>query len=98
MKTIITIVAALMLSGCFETIKIKPYPEPPHELMQPAEKLKALPEQATLPILSSTITHNYTSYHIVAERLRLLQDWVTKTRKESLNVDGGTKGSQETLR
>lgn len=99
MRTFSIIVVCAMLSGCFGTsLKVKPYPEAPAELTVRAPTLVKLPDDADLIVTSKTITTNYTQYHIVAERLHKLQEWVQRIRKESLNVDGRTESSQEKIR
>lgn len=48
-------------------------------------------EETNLEDVSLTITDNYTKYHVLAARLVALQNWVKRTREESLNVNGGNK-------
>jgi len=54
--------------------------------MQSAQPLKLLPETTNLIEVSTTITHNYGMYATLAAQLTALQEWVTRTREESLNV------------
>lgn len=100
MKLAILLLSATLLTGCFGTapIKVHPYPEAPVELLAPADPLKKLAPESNLVDVSKTITYNYSQYHIISERLRLLQDWVQRIRKESLDVNGRTESSQEKIR
>lgn len=80
-------------------IKVAVYPLPDKELLQaPPEYLVLLQDDATLTDVSKTITHNYTTYRVIATRLEMLQKWVIKIREESINVNGGTESTEETIR
>jgi len=61
--------------------------------MVPPDSLINLNEDATLEDVSITITNNYSIYHITANRLIALQEWVKRIREESTDVDGRTKGN-----
>ena len=85
LKKLMLALLALGLSGCITPQPlVKPYPEAPKELMQPAPELKNLPEKTNLVEVSTTITDNYSTYHQVKEQLRALQEWVKRVREESL--------------
>ena len=85
LKKLLLVLSALALSACITPQPlVKPYPEAPKELMQPAPKLKTLPEKTDLVEVSTTITENYSTYHKVVEQLRALQSWTAKVREESL--------------
>lgn len=60
---------------------------------QPKEVLRTLPEdrKVTLDEVVVIQAENYAEYHIVAARLKKLQDWVKRIREESLNVNGRNK-------
>lgn len=60
--------------------------------------LQPLQNSASLIDVSTTITKNYSTYHVVAEQLKSLQDWIRRVQEESTNVNGRTKDSKEKVR
>lgn len=73
----------LFLTGCtttkiIEVPVVRSFPTPPEELMVKPDQLMKIPEHSELQSIASITASNYSKYHTVAERLELLQEWVTK--------------------
>ena len=66
-------------------------------MVQP-KPLEQLPADATLEDVSLTITKNYTLYHLTAQQLKSLQEWVTRIREEAKDVDGRNQSNKEEVR
>lgn len=71
----------LVCAGCStpQPAPVVVLPSPHPTLMVPPEQLERLPdsnEPVGLVETLTSVTRNYRSYHLVAERLRALQAWV----------------------
>lgn len=82
-KTTASLMAACLLAsaGCStpQPVPVVALPTPPAMLMAQPEQLERLPdsnEPVGLVETLTSVTRNYRSYHLVAERLRALQAWV----------------------
>ena len=97
-KSLLIALSVLGLLGCTTPPQVKTYPEPPKELMVQPKPLELLPADASLEDVSVTVTKNYALYHLTAQQLKSLQEWVTRLREEADNVDGRNQGNKKEVR
>lgn len=80
-KKMLLVLFPIVLSGCTtmqQEIPQQPnqFPSPPELAMVPPPPLKTLPEKVTLQEVGDTINDNYTQYHLIADQLTNLQEWI----------------------
>jgi hypothetical protein len=81
MKNILLFCAVMLLAGC-QTIPItQKFPDAPAILMDKCQSLETLDKPTVyLSELMTTITNNYTKYHICANQVESWQDWYNKQK------------------
>ena len=88
MKYLITVVFALLLAGCGQTIVIKPdFPPAPAEVLAPCEPLQLLKDPSKLSDVSRTVAANYTLYHECKSKHGEFVRWY-KLQEENYNKKG----------
>lgn len=89
MKIALTILFAIVLSGCSTAVPVKrTFPEAPPILMRQCPNLQTLPEDTTkLSQVLTTVTQNYTQYSECQIILEKWQEWysIQKIIFESAN-------------
>lgn len=89
MKITLTILFAIVLSGCSTAVPVKrTFPEAPPVLMRQCPNLQTLPEDTTkLSQVLTTVTQNYTQYSECQIILEKWQEWysIQKIIFESAN-------------
>lgn len=85
MKNILLFCTALILSGCSTTVPVKQkFPEVPNQLMEKCPPLDIIEKPTVLlSELIVIITKNYMKYHDCANSVENWQDWYTKQKKIS---------------
>lgn len=85
MKNILLFCTALLLSACSTTVPVKQkFPEVPTQLMQKCPELDIIEKPTVLlSELIVIITKNYMKYHDCANNVENWQDWYTKQKKIS---------------
>ena len=82
LKMIACVSCLVLLSACTTTPLRIPFPTPPDQLMVPPTDLQVLPESnVELSDAEKIIAENYGTYHLTADQLKALQNWV-KQQKE----------------
>jgi hypothetical protein len=81
MKNILLFCAVMLLAGC-QTIPItQKFPDAPAILMDKCQSLETLDKPTVyLSELMTTVTNNYTKYHICANQVESWQDWYNKQK------------------
>jgi hypothetical protein len=81
MKNILLFCAVMLLAGC-QTIPVtQKFPDAPAILMDKCQPLETLDKpNVYLSELMTTVTNNYTKYHICANQVESWQDWYTKQK------------------
>lgn len=79
----------LVLAGCSTTVPVKQkFPEVPQILLEKCPPLDKIGKPSvSLSELTTTITKNYTKYHLCADAVENWQEWYTQQKKifEDLN-------------
>ena len=85
MKNILLFCTALLLTGCSTTVPVKQkFPEAPNPLMQKCPPLDIIEKPTVLlSELIVVITKNYMKYHDCAYTVEGWQDWYSKQKKIS---------------
>jgi hypothetical protein len=81
MKNILLFCTVMLLAGC-QTIPItQKFPDAPAILMDKCQSLETLDKPTVyLSELMTTVTNNYTKYHICANQVESWQDWYNKQK------------------
>lgn len=82
-NVILMAVCLLVSAGCTTPVPVTvvALPSPPQTLMEPPPpRLEQIPgdrdQPVTVTAAAKTVATNYGTYHLIAERLRALQQWV----------------------
>jgi len=86
LRNVILMAVCLLVSGGCTTpapVTVVALPDPPQILMEPPpQRLEQIPGDRDQPVpvttAAKTVAKNYGTYHLIAERLRSLQQWVSE--------------------
>lgn len=89
MKRVLILCLLLMLTGCWGTVPVKQnFPDADPEMMQKCGPLSTIDQpEVKLSELLSTVVKNYKKYHNCADLVDAWQEWYTKQKKISQDVN-----------
>ena len=81
MKNILLFCTVIVLAGCHTIPVAQKFPDAPEILMDKCQPLDTIDKPTVyLSELMTTVTNNYTKYHICANQVESWQDWYNKQK------------------
>lgn len=78
---ILILASVLFLSSCALAPVKHDFPKVPNSFLEQPKELKIIPENSSFSVMLDAMLDNYTSYYMLAERIKSWQQWYLQQKQ-----------------